>query len=123
MTKNATENQKVAVMDNSFTKEHLHQMKTAQKQVVFRRRRLAVIFGVAAIALLIMGINLFHQTQSLFALQKEQVSVQKQKEAAADKKENLEAEVSLLKDKRYVQKLARQKNLVSIEGEKVYVTP
>lgn len=120
-----TENQEsnVASINNHYTKEQIQQVQKAQKQLVFRRRRLAVIFAGSAIIFLLVGLNLMRSNQELIARKNEKAEVLSEQQAIKEKQVALKSEVKLLKDDEYVTKLARSKYLYSKEGEQVYKLP
>ncbi|MGO3732432.1 MAG: FtsB family cell division protein [Vagococcus sp.] len=94
-----------------------------QKKLIFRRRRLAIMFAVAFVVFSIIGINLFRNGQHLVVLQKNREEVVSENKQVAKTKKDLEREVNLLNDDEYVEKMARSKYFYSKEGEQVYSIP
>ncbi|RGI28499.1 septum formation initiator family protein [Melissococcus sp. OM08-11BH] len=94
-----------------------------QKQMIYKRRRLTVMFVLAFGLFTFMGINLFRNGQHLLSLQQNHTEVKKEYAKVKTEKKDLENEVKLLKDPEYVEKFARAKYFYSKEGEQVYSIP
>ncbi|MCI0131394.1 MULTISPECIES: septum formation initiator family protein [unclassified Vagococcus] len=94
-----------------------------QKQMIYKRRRLTVMFVLAFGLFTFMGINLFRNGQHLLSLQQNHTEVKKEYAKVKTEKKDLENEVKLLKDPEYVEKVARAKYFYSKEGEQVYSIP
>ncbi len=123
MSKKKKDVEKVAALDNEYTKEQYAEFQKQQKQLIFRRRRLAVVFLVAFVIFIVSGIQLMQDYQQLNAFKKQQAEAVAES-AEADKKLNqLEQDVALLRDDDYVAKLARSRFYVSKEGEQIYNIP
>ncbi|MGC6768072.1 FtsB family cell division protein [Enterococcus sp. LJL128] len=111
---------KIAALDNDYTKEQFAEFQKQQKQLIFKRRRLAVIFLLAVVVFSISGFELLKDYHELNAF-KEQKSEVAAESAEMDKKlGRLDQDVALLKDPNYVAKLARNRYLLSKEGEQIY---
>lgn len=110
-------------LNNEYVKENYGKQVKKHREVIFRRRRLAVII-VAATALFInLGIPLFNdylRLQNLKTYQEQTILDQKalQKEVA-----DLQKEVDLLHDEDYVAKIARERFYYSKEGELLFPLP
>lgn len=123
MGKKKKDVEKVAALDNEYTKEQYAEFQKQQKQLIFRRRRLAVVFLVAFVIFIVSGIQLMKDYQQLGVFKKQQ-EVAVAESAEVDKKLNrLEQDVTLLRDEDYVAKLARSRYFVSKEGEQIYNIP
>ncbi|EOH94578.1 septum formation initiator protein [Enterococcus haemoperoxidus ATCC BAA-382] len=123
MGKKKKDMDKVAALDNEYTKEQYAEFQKQQKQLIFRRRRLAVVFLVAFVIFIVSGIQLMKDYQQLSAFKTQQAEAVAES-AEADKKLNrLEQDVALLRDDDYVAKLARSRYYVSKEGEQIYNIP
>ncbi|MGX7151264.1 FtsB family cell division protein [Enterococcus ureasiticus] len=123
MGKKKKDMDKVAALDNEYTKEQYAEFQKQQKQLIFRRRRLAVVFLVAFVIFIVSGIQLVKDYQQLSAFKTQQAEAVAES-AEADKKLNrLEQDVALLRDDDYVAKLARSRYYVSKEGEQIYNIP
>ena len=94
-----------------------------QKQMIYKRRRLTLMFVLAFGLFTFMGINLFRNGQHLLSLQENHTEVKKEYAQVKSEKKELEDEVKLLKDPEYVEKVARAKYFYSKEGEQVYSIP
>lgn len=114
---------KVAALDNEYTKEQYADFQKQQKQLVFRRRRLAVIFFVAFVIFVFSGIQLMKDYQQFNAFKKQKVEALAESKKADEKLTGLKQDVAQLQDDDYVAKLARSRFYVSKEGEQIYMTP
>lgn len=120
MVKKKNDAEKVAALDNEYTKEQYAEFQKQQKQLVFRRRRLAVVFFLAFVVFLISGIQLVKDYQRLNEFKVQEAQATKASLEADQKMKKLEQEVALLNDEDYVAKLARSRYLYSKEGESIY---
>lgn len=123
MGKKKKDVEKVAALDNEYTKEQYAEFQKQQKQLIFRRRRLAVVFLVAFVIFIVSGIQLMKDYQQLNAFKKQQTEAVAESAEADKKLQRLEQEVALLRDDDYVAKLARSRFYVSKEGEQIYNIP
>ena len=111
---------KIAALDTEYTKKKYAEFQQQQRQLIFRRRRLAAIFVGALVIFAIIGVQIFHDMQRMHQLNELRVEANTEmKEVNADV-DQLHQDVSLLKDDEYVAKLARSKFFYSKDGEKVY---
>lgn len=113
----------IASIGNQYTKEQIQEFNKAQKRVIFRRRRLAVVFAVAIVFFVLSGFNLFRSYQHINSLKAEKVAAEVQQAELNQRVVALEYDVKLLEDEEYLQKLARQKYFYTKEGELVYNIP
>ncbi|MFC6346489.1 FtsB family cell division protein [Vagococcus carniphilus] len=98
-------------------------MQKDQKKIIFRRRRLGIMFAAALIMFSLIGFNLFRNSQHLLTLQASRQEIEKESKKTAKAKKDLKREVDLLNDTEYVEKIARAKYFYSKEGEQVYSIP
>ena len=98
-------------------------MQKDQKKVIFRRRRLGIMFAAALVVFSLIGVNLFRNSQRLITLQDNHQEVAKEYKEISKSEKDLSREVDLLNDKEYVEKIARAKYFYSKEGEQVYSIP
>ena len=111
---------KIAALDTEYAKKKYAEFQQQQRQLIFRRHRLAAIFVGALVIFAIIGVQIFHDMQRMHQLNELRVEANAEmKEANADV-DQLHQDVSLLKDDEYVAKLARSKFFYSKDGEKVY---
>lgn len=111
---------KIAALDTEYAKKKYAEFQQQQRQLIFRRRRLAAIFVGALVIFAIIGMQIFHDMQRMHQLNELRVEANTEmKEVNADV-DQLHQDVSLLKDDEYVAKLARSKFFYSKDGEKVY---
>ena len=111
---------KIAALDTEYAKKKYAEFQQQQRQLIFRRRRLAAIFVGALVIFAIIGVQIFHDMQRMHQLNELRVEANTEmKEVYADV-DQLHQDVSLLKDDEYVAKLARSKFFYSKDGEKVY---
>ncbi len=111
---------KIAALDTEYAKKKYAECQQQQRQLIFRRRRLAAIFVGALVIFAIIGVQIFHDMQRMHQLNELRVEANTEmKEVNADV-DQLHQDVSLLKDDEYVAKLARSKFFYSKDGEKVY---
>ena len=110
---------KIAALDTEYAKKKYAEFQQQQRQLIFRRRRLAAIFVGALVIFAIIGVQIFHDMQRMHQLNELRVEANTEmKEVNADV-DQLHQDVSLLKDDEYVAKLARSKFFYSKDGEKV----
>ncbi|MBO0475976.1 septum formation initiator family protein [Vagococcus sp. DIV0080] len=98
-------------------------MQKDQKKIIFRRRRLGIMFAAALVVFSLIGINLFRNSQRLVALQESRKEAETEQKQVAKNEKDLKREVDLLNDTEYVEKIARAKYFYSKEGEQVYSIP
>ncbi|HCC4746986.1 TPA: septum formation initiator family protein [Enterococcus faecium] len=111
---------KIAALDTEYAKKKYAEFQQQQRQLIFRRRRLAAIFVGALVIFAIIGVQIFHDMQRMHQLNELRVEANTEmKEVNADV-DQLHQDVSLLKDDEYVAKRARSKFFYSKDGEKVY---
>ncbi|HAQ1442211.1 TPA: septum formation initiator family protein [Enterococcus faecium] len=111
---------KIAALDTEYAKKKYAEFQQQQRQLIFRRRRLAAIFVGALVIFAIIGVQIFHDMQRMHQLNELRVEANTEmKEVNADV-DQLHQDVSLLKDDEYVAKLARSKFFYSKDGEKAY---
>ncbi|MGM0219534.1 FtsB family cell division protein [Enterococcus sp. AZ126] len=123
MGKKKKDMEKVAALDNEYTKEQYAEFQKQQKQLIFRRRRLAVVFLVAFVIFIVSGIQLVKDYRQLSAFKTQQAEAVAESAEADKKLDRLEQDVALLRDDDYVAKLARSRYYVSKEGEQIYNIP
>lgn len=123
MGKNSKNLEKVAAIDNEYTKEQYAEFQKQHKQLIFRRRRLAVIFLIAFVIFAFSGFQLMKDYQKLSDFKKQKVETVAESGEMDKKLNRLEQDVALLKDEDYVAKLARSRYYFSKEGEQVYTVP
>lgn len=120
---NQEEPNKIEFLENDYAKQHYAQQVKKRREVIFRRRRLALIFAIATVVFLSVGISLFNDYLRLQNLEKYQSEAVVTQEASKEKKAKLEKEVDLLEDEDYVAKIARDRFLYSKDGELVFPLP
>lgn len=113
----------VSNIGNDYTKEQLQQYNREKKQIIFKRRRLAVVFTVAILFFVLSGFNLISGYRHIGKLNEEKNAALREKEELENKEKALQYSVDLLKDEEYLQKVARQKYYYTKEGELVYSVP
>lgn len=113
----------VSNIGNEYTKEQLQQYNREKKQIIFKRRRLAVIFAIALLFFVLSGFNLISGYRHIGKLKDEKVTALREKDELDKKEKTLQYNVDLLKDDEYLQKVARQKYFYTKEGELVYSIP
>ncbi|MBO0440735.1 FtsB family cell division protein [Candidatus Enterococcus ikei] len=123
MGKKEKDVEKVAALDNEYTKEQYAEFQKQQKQLIFRRRRLAVVFLVAFVIFIVSGLQLMKDYQQLNAFKAQHADAVAESAEADKKLKRLEQDVALLRDDDYVAKLARSRYYVSKEGEQIYNIP
>lgn len=113
----------VAAMDNEYTKKKYSDFQKQQKQLIFRRRRLAIIFFIAFVMFGVVGVNLMRDYNKLGEFKEQLAQEETTSKKIDDKLTNLEKEVALLQDEDYVAKLARYRFDMSKDGEQIYRIP
>lgn len=107
----------VAYLPTDFAKEQYANYAKQQRQVIYRRRRLFVIFAVAAVVAILFGISLLRDFSRLHQLETYQDKTIVQKAETDQQITSLKKDVALLEDDDYVAKLARSRYFYSKEGE------
>ena len=123
MSKKRKNSDTIAALNNEYTKEQYAEFQKQQKQLIFKRRRLAVIFLIAMGIFIVSGIQLFGDFRELESFKKQKAEVVAESVEMDKKLTDLEQDVALLKDNDYVAKLARSRYYVSKDGEQVYTIP
>lgn len=113
----------VAAMDNEYTKKKYSDFQKQQKQLIFRRRRLAIIFFIAFVMFGVVGVNLMRDYNKLGEFKEQLAQEETTSKKIDDKLTKLEKEVALLQDEDYVAKLARYRFDMSKDGEQIYRIP
>ncbi|EOZ5810195.1 septum formation initiator family protein [Enterococcus hirae] len=111
---------KIAALDTEYAKKKYVEFQEQQRQLIFRRRRLAVIFIGALVIFAILGFQIFRDMQKMNQLNELKVEANTELSQVNADVDQLTQDVSLLKDDDYVAKLARSKYFYSKEGEQVY---
>lgn len=111
---------KIAALDTEYAKKKYVEFQEQQRQLIFRRRRLAVIFIGALVIFAILGFQIFCDMQRMNQLNELKVEANTELSQVNADVDQLTQDVSLLKDDDYVAKLARSKYFYSKEGEQVY---
>ncbi|EMF0069006.1 FtsB family cell division protein [Enterococcus hirae] len=111
---------KIAALDTEYAKKKYVEFQEQQRQLIFRRRRLAVIFIGALVIFTILGFQIFRDMQRMNQLNELKVEANTELSQVNADVDQLTQDVSLLKDDDYVAKLARSKYFYSKEGEQVY---
>lgn len=114
---------KITKLTNEYTKEQYAEFQKQRRQVIFKRRRMAVICVIALAAFSFAGFQLYSDYQRLSDLKSIRADTQLEADTVSENVENLQASVKLLKDDEYVTKLARSRFFYSRDGEQVYVLP
>jgi cell division protein DivIC len=111
---------KIAALDTEYAKKKYVEFQQQQRQLIFRRRRLAVIFIGALVIFAILGFQIFRDMQRMNQLNELKVEANTELSQVNADVNQLTEEVTMLKDDDYVAKLARSKYFYSKEGEQVY---
>lgn len=111
---------KIELLQTDYAKEQFAKFENERSQVIFRRRRLAVIFVAALVIFAFVGIQMFNDHLRLQKLQEYKEETLAEKKEAGDKVAQLSRDVSLLQDEDYVEKLARSRFFYSKDNEKIY---
>ncbi|MGK0552503.1 FtsB family cell division protein [Enterococcus faecalis] len=123
MRKNKKNLKKVAALNNDYTKEQYAEFQKQQKQLIFRRRRLAAIFMIAFVIFIFSGVQLAKDYHRLHAFKHQRDEAMAQSADIDEQVKKLKQDVALLKDDEYVAKLARSRLYGSKEGEQIYPIP
>lgn len=113
----------VHMLDNAATKQFHVSTNYTQRQLIFRRRRLTLLFTIAFILFAGAGVALFKDQMRLCELKTYAQETKEKNKKTKEEKAALEKEVAQLKDDDYVGKLARSRYFYTNEGELVYVLP
>ena len=111
---------KIAALDTEYAKKKYVEFQQQQRQLIFRSRRLAVIFIGALVIFAILGFQIFRDLQRMNQLNELKVEANTELSQVNADVNQLTEEVTMLKDDDYVAKLARSKYFYSKEGEQVY---
>ena len=111
---------KIAALDTEYAKKKYAEFQQQQRQLIFRRRRLAAIFIGALVIFAVLGFQILRDMQRMDRLNDLRVEANTEMSQVNTDVDQLKEDVSLLKDDDYVAKLARSKFFYSKEGEKVY---
>lgn len=114
---------KVASIGTPYAKEQYVKFQKQQRQLIFRRRRLAAVIAVVGVIFTVMSIQIFHEHQRLNNL----VSIKEKTQVEAKKVDtrvtSLKHDVALLENNDYVEKLARSRYYYSKDDELIFVLP
>ncbi|MFC4697920.1 FtsB family cell division protein [Enterococcus aquimarinus] len=110
-------------LDNEYAQQHYAVQAKKRREIIFRRRRLAVFFSLAAVIFVSIGISLYNDSLRLQNLERYKEETIAEQQAIKENKAALEQEVALLQDEDYVAKIARERFLYSKEGELVFPLP
>lgn len=110
-------------LDNEYAQQHYAVQAKKRREIIFRRRRLAVFFSLAAVIFVSIGISLYNDSLRLQNLERYKEETIAEQQAIKENKVALEQEVALLQDEDYVAKIARERFLYSKEGELVFPLP
>ncbi|OTP06864.1 septum formation initiator [Enterococcus sp. 10A9_DIV0425] len=114
---------KIAALDTEYAKKKYVEFQQQQRQLIFRRRRLAAIFLGALVIFAVIGFQIFHDMQKMNTLNELKVEADTELRQLNEDVNQLNEDVTLLKDEDYVAKLARSKFFYSKDGEQVYPVP
>lgn len=120
---NENETQKIASLDTPYAKEQYRKFQKQHRQLVFKRRRLAALFAVAAFVFIVMGVQIFNEQRHLSELNEIKVKTVAESAKVDNRVADLKSDVKLLKDDNYVAKLARSRYYYSKDGELIFVLP
>ncbi|OJG45501.1 hypothetical protein RV04_GL002217 [Enterococcus hermanniensis] len=123
MGMNENETPKIASLDTPYAKEQYHKFQKQHRQLIFKRRRLAALFAVAAFVAIVMGVQIFNEHRHLSELKDIKVKTIAESAKVDDQVAGLKKDVKLLKDDNYVAKLARSRFYYSKDGELVFALP
>ena len=107
-------------LDNEYAQQHYAVQAKKRREIIFRRRRLAVFFSLAAVIFVSIGISLYNDSLRFQNLERYKEETIAEQQAIKENKAALEKEVALLQDEDYVAKIARERFLYSKEGELVF---
>lgn len=114
---------KITKLNTEYAKEQYAQFQKQHRQVIFKRRRMALVFGLAVVVFCFAGFQLFNDYQRLQELNEIKAENVAEAETVKADVADLKNSINLLQDDDYVTKLARSKFFYSKEGEQIYVTP
>ena len=117
------DNNKISPLENDYHREKLATFQKEQKRLIFKRRRLFLLFLVAVVIFAFAGYSLLNDQKKLSALEKEQTTTISTQQELAEQEQGLQDDVDLLQNEDYVGKLARARYLLSKDGESVYTLP
>lgn len=117
------ENNNVAKLENDYARQQTLKYQEQHRQVVFRRRRLALVLTIAFSVFVCVGVQLFRDHQRLLKLQEIKQEAVADRKIVSDNVSQLKSDVRLLKDEDYVAKLARARFYYSKDDEHVYPIP
>ncbi|MDT2596449.1 septum formation initiator family protein [Enterococcus dongliensis] len=120
---NENETPKIASLDTPYAKEQYRKFQKQHRQLIFKRRRLAVLFAVAAFAAIVMGVQIFNEQRHLSELKEIKTETIAKSAEIDNQVSGLKQDVELLKDENYVAKLARSRFYYSKEDELIFVLP
>ncbi|MGX7204878.1 FtsB family cell division protein [Enterococcus pingfangensis] len=120
---NENETQKIASLDTPYAKEQYRKFQKQHRQLIFKRRRLAALFAVAAFVAIVMGVQIFNEQRHLSELNEIKTKTIAESAEVDDRVVSLNQDVKLLKDEDYVTKLARSRFYYSKEDELIFVLP
>lgn len=120
---NENETQKIASLDTPYAKEQYRKFQKQHRQLVFKRRRLAALFAVAAFVFIVMGVQIFNEQRHLSELNEIKFKTVAESAKVDHRVAGLKNDVKLLKDDNYVAKLARSRYYYSKDGELIFVLP
>lgn len=114
---------KIARLDNEYHKKKRADFKEEEKNLIFRQRRLIAIFSLAIVVMLSIGFQVIKDGRRLLHVRQQETKLETKETKLAEEKEELKQDVTLLKDKDYIAKLARSRYLLSKDGETIYNFP
>lgn len=120
---NEEKKQKVASIGTPYAKEQYVKFQKQQRQLIFRRRRLAAVIAIAGVIFTIMSIQIFHEHQRLNNLESIKEKTQVEAKKVDHRVSTLKHDVALLENDDYVEKLARSRYYYSKKGELIFVLP
>ena len=101
-------------LDNEYAQQHYAVQAKKRREIIFRRRRLAVFFSLAAVIFVSIGISLYNDSLRLQNLERYKEETIAEQQAIKENKAALEKEVALLQDEDYVAKIARERRRTRI---------
>lgn len=120
---NENETPKIASLDTPYAKEQYRKFQKQHRQLIFKRRRLAALFAVAAFVAIVMGVQIFNEQRHLSELNEIKTKTIAESAEVDDRVVGLKQDVKLLKDDDYVTKLARSRFYYSKDNELIFVLP
>lgn len=115
--------EKITQIDTDFAKQQTATMIQQHRQVIFRRRRLGLLFVIALLIFGFVGFQLVQDQQKVTKLEAIKEEALANQKVIADNVADLKTEVEQLQDEDYVAKLARSKFFYSEDGETIYPLP